>query len=70
MLNVFHCLPVCYSGERIDPEERKVKESLKKKKKAGKHDIGHVMISYQWADQKIMMTIRDRIREHGYKVGD
>ena len=26
------------------------------------------MLSYQWADQQTVMTIRDSIKCHGYKV--
>ncbi|XP_060569404.1 uncharacterized protein LOC132727835, partial [Ruditapes philippinarum] len=29
---------------------------------------GHVMISYQWADQKILRIVRDKIKARGYKV--
>ncbi|KAK3575912.1 hypothetical protein CHS0354_002553 [Potamilus streckersoni] len=29
---------------------------------------GHIMISYQWSDQKMLMKIRDILKEHGYAV--
>ncbi|XP_072020741.1 uncharacterized protein [Amphiura filiformis] len=29
---------------------------------------GHVMISYQWDSQERAVYIRDKLREHGYKV--
>ncbi|XP_050391685.1 uncharacterized protein LOC126810559 [Patella vulgata] len=29
---------------------------------------GHVMISYQWANQDVLIKVRDELRRHGYKV--
>eukprot|EP00026_Physarum_polycephalum_P005612 Phypoly_transcript_05647.p1 GENE.Phypoly_transcript_05647~~Phypoly_transcript_05647.p1 ORF type:complete len:615 (-),score=88.60 Phypoly_transcript_05647:6-1850(-) len=37
-------------------------------KSAAKHKRGHVMISYQWDDQKIVMRISQSLKQKGYKV--
>lgn len=31
-------------------------------------DAGHIMISYQWGNQKVILQIRDSLREQGFKV--
>ncbi|XP_071102984.1 uncharacterized protein [Haliotis cracherodii] len=31
-------------------------------------DRGHVMISYQWSDQKLVLKIKDSLRQKGYKI--
>ena len=31
-------------------------------------DTRHVMISYQWASQPIMVKVKDKLKQAGYKV--
>ena len=31
-------------------------------------DAPHVMISYQWKDKSVLLKVRDRLMEEGYKV--
>ncbi|KAK6183585.1 hypothetical protein SNE40_011038 [Patella caerulea] len=50
------------------PHNTKEKAELEKSEKEEKSAKGHVMISYQWANQEILMKIRDRIRSQGEKV--
>ena len=34
----------------------------------GDGDGKHIMLSYQWADQKLILRIRDRLKKEGHKV--
>ncbi|XP_052765538.1 uncharacterized protein LOC128206875 [Mya arenaria] len=62
-------------GNKLECSIEKEKESeqedakFRKKKSGGKsRGRGHVMVSYQWANQQMLKEIRDRIKQHGYKV--
>ena len=33
-----------------------------------KSDDGHIMISYQWSDQEMVIKIRDSLEDAGFKV--
>ena len=49
-----------------DDDDGVAKDSSLQKVKAG--ISGHIMISYQWANQKILIKIRDELRKKGYDV--
>lgn len=51
-------------GERLKSSRR---VQAKEAEKRGESQ-GHIMISYQWADQQVLKTVRDRIKARGYKV--
>ncbi|XP_052699969.1 uncharacterized protein LOC128177327 isoform X2 [Crassostrea angulata] len=51
--------------------EGKDKENAKKTPERAEqeaHDTGHIMLSYNWGDQKTVLKIRDRLREKGLTV--
>ena len=48
-----------------DNEDEKTKNIPQKKDVA---DSGHIMISYQWANQKSLIKIRDELKKNGYNV--
>ncbi|KAK6186797.1 hypothetical protein SNE40_006068 [Patella caerulea] len=51
-------------GERLSAIEKAHEE----KSENDEEDKGHVMISYQWANQDVLIKVRDELRRHGYKV--
>ncbi|XP_041361800.1 uncharacterized protein LOC121377777 [Gigantopelta aegis] len=61
------------AGERINC--RKMKDKVKKKPKKSTREVGsvsmatgHIMISYQWANQRTLVQVRDALREKGFVV--
>ena len=62
-------------GEHLSNGRHK-KGKAKKKKPSNEEDqqaekeeeLGHVMISYQWGNQKVLTEIRDKLIDNGLKV--
>ena len=52
------------SGNDDDEDEKR--KNIPQKKDAA--DSGHIMISYQWANQKSLIRIRDELKRNGYNV--
>ncbi|XP_046574454.1 uncharacterized protein LOC124282490 [Haliotis rubra] len=56
----------------ITQEEKRENQKLKKKDVAKKdekvQDAGHIMISYQWADQKMLIKVKEFLKGHNFKV--
>ncbi|XP_046350495.2 uncharacterized protein LOC124131329 [Haliotis rufescens] len=56
----------------ITQEEKRGNKKLKKKDAVKKgeivQDAGHVMISYQWADQKMLIKVKEFLKKHNFKV--
>ena len=39
-----------------------------KEEESGQSEAGHIMISYQWANQKTLIEVRDSLIANGIKV--
>ncbi|XP_046350500.2 uncharacterized protein LOC124131332 [Haliotis rufescens] len=56
----------------ITPEKKRGNQKLKKKDAVKKDEIvqdaGHVMISYQWADQEVLVKVKELLKKHKFKV--
>jgi hypothetical protein len=68
-----YSLPLFWIGEQFDNKDKGQKLFGKKKKETTPEEErassrGHVMISYQWADQQVLKNVRDNIKARGYKV--
>ena len=49
-----------------DNNEGENRKNIPQKKDSA--DSGHIMISYQWANQKSLIKIRDELKKNGYNV--
>lgn len=58
---------VINEGKDQEGAEKKAKDHFFKAKKE-KPDAGHIMLSYNWGNQKILLQIRDRLQEKGLTV--
>ncbi|XP_053381902.1 uncharacterized protein LOC128549332 [Mercenaria mercenaria] len=61
---------VCEKYKKIGEELASKKENVNilRSRKEAESNEGHVMISYQWADQHVLKSVRDNIKARGYKV--
>ncbi|XP_046563071.1 uncharacterized protein LOC124271945 [Haliotis rubra] len=56
---------ITQEGER-ENQKLKKKDVMKKDRKV--KDAGHIMISYQWADQKMLIKVKEFLKGHNFKV--
>ena len=57
------------NGRHKNRKAKKKKPSNEEDQQAEKEEeLGHVMISYQWGNQKVLTEIRDKLIDNGLKV--
>lgn len=56
------------SNGRLKRKKSSVQGKLDIKEEEIAEEEGHIMISYQWANQKTLMKVRDNLTANGFKV--
>ena len=64
-----------FPGENLSNGRHKRQKSARsaggltgKEAESGQSEVGHIMISYQWANQKTLIEVRDNLIANGIKV--